>query len=222
VIRTTHVTGTVTDIGVLVGHMCARGLHHVYGKLSGDSESLTVKQEEERAAFVESERKQLLILTMLMVAFFLGNWFGFLSYTSHGQDSLALPVALYFAMGVWQLCYLKRKVDERTKRASVLDVVNFQAVSQGLEMVKEKLTPKNSPTKAPTSAVQDVPVLELGEKAEDDAIEEGWGGGGDEIPTGYDSPPAPPLKNWGSSFGEFPSTPPRRKKGDPHRRKTVI
>lgn len=210
VVRTTHVTGTVTDIGVLLGHMVARSFVRVFGK----TEALGPEEEAERQQLIHNEHNQLTILSALMMSFLLGNLIGFALYKKEKENALLFPVALYFVLGIWQLVYLKRAIDGAARR----DV--YEEVKQQVVAVKKKLeSPRGARPKAGGEGGAPPSPLALG-------------GGGDKVRVGdmeMQKPPLPPpvlslgeahRESW-MSFGSYPSTPPRTGAGG-GRRKTAL
>lgn len=81
-IRTTHVTGTVTDIGVFIGQRLRGRRVHAW---------------------------KLFLLLALWLAFFFGGLFGVLAYRAAAMYSLAAPAAISLALGGYYLHWLKHR-----------------------------------------------------------------------------------------------------------------
>ena len=126
VIRTTHVTGTITDVGVLIGHMIARKVMRSACSTSWET-ALTPHQAKDRVKHIEQENEQLLLLSILLFAFFVGNLIGYGIWDLLFEQSLLIPVCLYFGIGVVQFVLQRQNIAaaklERKEKA------DFQLVS---------------------------------------------------------------------------------------------
>lgn len=83
-LRTTHVSGSFTDLGILIGQKL-RGL-------PGDS-------------------RRMRLCAMLIATFFLGGWAGALGYSHFGYSTLYFPAAFTGAAGVAYAIYRRRELD---------------------------------------------------------------------------------------------------------------
>ena len=100
VVRTTHMTGTTTDIGVIIGHQLGRRLHdlamreHLFSR-----EGSQHVQRENTLRRRRSEWGQMRLLSLLLVSFFCGSLTGFSLYRAWGADALLLPAIAEAVMG---------------------------------------------------------------------------------------------------------------------------
>jgi uncharacterized membrane protein YoaK (UPF0700 family) len=87
VIRTTHITGIVTDIGIELGKLFFwnRGL------------------DKEDEAYVRANREKLLLLTFLLLMFFVGGVFGVLGFLMVGYITTAFLAFLLFFLAFMPL-----------------------------------------------------------------------------------------------------------------------
>ena len=83
VIRTTHMTGTITDIGILLGRLIR------YGK---------------------TEYWQLFLYTILLIGFFFGGIFGFLFFTILKFSALYLPATVIATAGAFYFIWRMRNL----------------------------------------------------------------------------------------------------------------
>ena len=100
VVRTTHMTGTTTDIGVIIGHQLGRRLHdlamreHLFSREGSQHVQREITLRRRR-----SEWGQMRLLSLLLVSFFCGSLTGFSLYRAWGADALLLPAIAEAAMG---------------------------------------------------------------------------------------------------------------------------
>ena len=122
VVRTTHMTGTLTDIGVLIGHQIGRSLQRLSRWQKGARES--EEQRRQTLADIAKEWTQLKLLTLLLVAFFTGSVCGMGMFRAVASDALLLPAAGEAVMGVGYLVFrtVLRPMWKRRVRSSAVDV----------------------------------------------------------------------------------------------------
>jgi hypothetical protein len=111
VVRTTHMTGVVTDIGVVVGHMIARWLRRLIRV------RLKVPERESSAGHkaASDDWMQLKLLSLLFVSFFTGSFAGMHMFHAAGSNSLLLPA---IAEGVTGLGYFIFRLCLKTRWTS--------------------------------------------------------------------------------------------------------
>jgi len=96
-------TGTLTDIGVLIGHQIGRQLQQLSRWLNGTHES-----EEKRAATlvdIAKEWTQLKLLCLLLISFFAGSGSGMAMFNAYAADALLLPALCEGFMGLGHFIY---------------------------------------------------------------------------------------------------------------------
>ena len=104
VVRTTHMTGITTDIGVILGHMIGRWVHEWALRrqlVEPDSPGRRKALAHERL----KEWTQLKLLSLLLVSFFAGGLVGFATFRAAGANALLLPAIAEAAMGFSYLLY---------------------------------------------------------------------------------------------------------------------
>ena len=104
-LRTTHVTGVCTDVGVLAGQAAHQALHRVYGK-------------PEEHALVQTEVWRFKFLLPLLLAFYLGAVAGVQAYITAGIAALAFPTVLTAVAGVAAIAYDRYKLAHERRRPS--------------------------------------------------------------------------------------------------------
>jgi uncharacterized membrane protein YoaK (UPF0700 family) len=90
VVRTTHVTGTATDIGSTAGRVCA-----ILIKRRFRISQLTLHDKAE----IDADSTKLLILTMLLTGFLVGTWFGAFLAEWHSTFAFLVPASITGAFG---------------------------------------------------------------------------------------------------------------------------
>ena len=104
VVRTTHMTGITTDVGVIIGHQLGRWLHDLaLRRRMVEPDSPT-----RRAAITHERLKewtQLKLLSLLLVSFFGGGLLGFAIFRRAGTNALLLPAVSEAAMGLGYFLY---------------------------------------------------------------------------------------------------------------------
>ena len=104
VVRTTHMTGITTDIGVIIGHQIGRWLHD----LALRKKMVQPDSPEKRKAIRNDRLKewtQLKLLSLLLISFFGGGLVGFAMFRAAGANALLLPAFTEAAMGVGYFTY---------------------------------------------------------------------------------------------------------------------
>jgi len=97
VIRTTHVTGIATDVGLLLGRMLRRLLRGGCRKANLDAVDL---------AHLEVDGKKLFLLSILFIAFILGSLIGSRLSRYMGIETLLLPAAITGISGALYTAYM--------------------------------------------------------------------------------------------------------------------
>ncbi|PTY03696.1 DUF1275 domain-containing protein [Opitutaceae bacterium EW11] len=97
VIRTTHVTGMVTDLGIACGHMLRRQ---------------------------PVEWRRFKLYAALMTGFFAGSYMGAVSFVRIGYDTLLFPAALAGATGLGYAIFkhIERRQFQRSEQAALRDL----------------------------------------------------------------------------------------------------
>ena len=130
VVRTTHMTGVLTDIGVLIGHQIGRQVHRLALWLQHTRDT-----DEKLAAtrkIISDEWTQLKLLTLLLVAFFAGGVGGMGMQQSHGADALLLPAFCEAVMGLGYLIYRKvLRPSWKRKLETAIAAAQLEAASAG-------------------------------------------------------------------------------------------
>jgi len=99
VLRTTHMTGTATDLGSSFGRIIMRFLR------------LRCQLEEEDWNQHIADRKKLFLMTCLLLSFICGGYVGSAGYKAFKLHSLLIPAGLTIILGVMHIayCILKRE-----------------------------------------------------------------------------------------------------------------
>jgi len=99
VLRTTHMTGTATDLGSSLGRIISRFLRLRFQLEDDDWNQHIV------------DRKKLVLMICLLLAFIFGGWVGAEGYMAYQIHSLLIPAGLTMALGVMHIayCILKRE-----------------------------------------------------------------------------------------------------------------
>ena len=100
--RTTHMTGVVTDIGVVIGHMIARQARLLLARWKPTS-AVRVSSSSGKARV--DEWKQLKLLSLLFSSFFIGSAVGMGMFRAAGSNALLLPAFGEGAMGLGYFVY---------------------------------------------------------------------------------------------------------------------
>ena len=104
VVRTTHMTGITTDIGVIIGHQLGRWLHDLAMRRQMVPPDSAEKLKATRSEQLK-EWTQLKLLSLLLVSFFFGGVLGFAMFRALGADALVLPAITEAAMGLGYFLY---------------------------------------------------------------------------------------------------------------------
>jgi len=99
VLRTTHMTGTATDLGSSLGRVISRFVR------------LRFQLEEEDWNQHTVDRKKLVLMICLLLAFIFGGWVGAKGYEAYQIHALLIPAGLTIMLGVVHIayCILKRE-----------------------------------------------------------------------------------------------------------------
>jgi len=103
VLRTTHMTGTATDMGSALGRICSRFIRHGCS-LSGYSEQDWDDHTVDRSKFV--------LMTCLLLSFIGGGFIGAAAYTALELHALLVPAGLTSTLGGLHLAYCVMKREE--------------------------------------------------------------------------------------------------------------
>lgn len=114
VVRTTHVTGMITDLGIACGHVLRRQK-------------------------VEWRRFQL--YGVLFIGFLSGGYLGAIGYSSFGYDTLLFPATLAGCTGLGYAIFkhIERQQHERSQQALLLDLPNGSA-QQRIEEYRKRFS----------------------------------------------------------------------------------
>jgi len=102
-LRTTHMTGVVTDIGVVLGERIHQAIHALMGRT-------------EERPLVHTETWRLKVLVPLVIAFYLGAVAGVQAFFAGGIVALAFPTAATAAGGIAAILYDRHKLRLQTSR----------------------------------------------------------------------------------------------------------
>jgi len=112
VIRTTHMTGCATDLGLLIGRMSRRLFNSIWLDLH------QVDKDDQRA-----DASKFLLLSLLLGSFIIGGALGGEAYKKIGYKVLFVSASLCFALGLGYMLYriliLKRKLLDNEADAEV-------------------------------------------------------------------------------------------------------
>ena len=104
VIRTTHMTGVATDIGLLMGNILRREFMLIYEEKFKMKE-IAVDRLSAARKLTNVELESLRLLFVLLFAFFFGGYVGLHMYWTCGIDTLLFPAIVELAMGVGYLYF---------------------------------------------------------------------------------------------------------------------
>jgi len=131
VVRTTHMTGTATDLGSSLGRIIMRFLR------------LKCSLEEDDWNHHVADRKKLVLMICLLLSFIAGGYIGAAAYKAYEKEALLIPAGLTFTLGVVHIiyCILNReeveeeKVEEEAFRRQIsgkgIDDEEQQEVAEG-------------------------------------------------------------------------------------------
>merc|ERR1712032_543593 len=107
VVRTTHMTGTATDLGSSLGRIIMRFLR------------LKFTLEEDDWNHHVADRKKLVLMICLLLSFIAGGYIGAAAYKAYKIHSLLIPAGLTFMLGVVHIiyCILNREEGEKEEVA---------------------------------------------------------------------------------------------------------
>jgi len=100
VLRTTHMTGTATDMGSSLGRLCARYFRKGFNYTDEDWDQHTV------------DRQKFVLMTCLLVSFIAGGDIGARGYRSFGVHSLFIPAGLTTILGVGHMLFCMMHKEE--------------------------------------------------------------------------------------------------------------
>jgi uncharacterized membrane protein YoaK (UPF0700 family) len=133
VVRTTHMTGTATDLGSSFGRIVMRFIR------------LSVHMEDEDWNHHVADRKKLVLMICLLLSFIAGGYIGAIGYNAYKIHSLLIPAGLTFMLGVMHLvyCLLKRK---EVKEEEVAETAFRRQISgKGNDVEQQRFVQGNSP-----------------------------------------------------------------------------
>ena len=114
VIRTTHVTGVATDIGLLMGNILRREFMLIYEE-KFEMKEIAADRLSAARKLTNVELESLRLLFVLLFAFFFGGYVGLHMYWTCGIDTLLFPAIVELAMGVGYLYFRTRVSKEGSK-----------------------------------------------------------------------------------------------------------
>jgi len=100
VVRTTHMTGTATDLGSSLGRIIMRFLR------------LRCQFDEDDWNQHMADRKKLVLMICLLLSFIFGGWVGSVGYKAFKIHSLLIPAGMTIGLGVMHIVYCVVKRDE--------------------------------------------------------------------------------------------------------------
>jgi uncharacterized membrane protein YoaK (UPF0700 family) len=114
VIRTTHMTGVATDIGLLMGNILRREFMLIYEE-KFEMKEIAADRLSAARKLTNVELESLRLLFVLLFAFFFGGYVGLYMYWTCGIDTLLFPAIVELAMGVGYLYFRTRVRKEGSK-----------------------------------------------------------------------------------------------------------
>jgi len=114
VIRTTHMTGVATDIGLLMGNILRREFMLIYEE-KFEMKEIAADRLSAAWKLTNVELESLRLLFVLLFAFFFGGYVGLYMYWTCGIDTLLFPAIVELAMGVGYLYFRARVSKEGSK-----------------------------------------------------------------------------------------------------------
>lgn len=140
-IRTTHVTGLFTDVGLLIGRMISMLARKGCG---------TRFDVIDRGLFAD-DRSKLAVLAILGVSYLLGAFLGTVLYNSLQEKSFLVPAAVTGTMGLAYLFYRVRILHQKLFSTEEMEVIDVHA-DLAADFQQET---KKSPTSTPITGKTD-------------------------------------------------------------------
>jgi len=126
VLRTTHMTGTATDLGSSFGRIIMRFLR------------LRCQLEDEDWNQHVADRKKLVLMICLLLSFILGGYVGSVGYNSYKIHSLLIPAGLTIMLGVLHIAYCILKREEVKEEVVAETAFRRQISGKGPDDVEQQ------------------------------------------------------------------------------------
>jgi uncharacterized membrane protein YoaK (UPF0700 family) len=125
VVRTTHMTGTATDLGSSSGRIIMRFIR-LKGNLEEDDWNHHV-----------ADRKKLVLMICLLISFILGGFIGSKSWTAYKIHALLIPAGMTFVLGLFHIAYCILKKEEVKEEVAAEAVFRRQISGKGTDEADE-------------------------------------------------------------------------------------
>jgi len=125
VVRTTHMTGTATDLGSSSGRIIMRFIR-LKGNLEEDDWNHHV-----------ADRKKLVLMICLLISFILGGFIGATSYKAYKIHALLIPAGMTFVLGLFHIAYCILKKEEVKEEVAAEAVFRRQISGKGTDEADE-------------------------------------------------------------------------------------
>jgi uncharacterized membrane protein YoaK (UPF0700 family) len=144
VVRTTHVTGTATDIGSTAGRVCA-----ILIKRRFRISQLTYIDKAE----IDADGTKLLILIMLFTGFLVGSWFGAFLAEWHSTLAFLIPASITGVVG-FVYCLFREQLKKAWNEWANRDEIEkeMEEVEHDVEHALQELVEIKRSMSAPTTA----------------------------------------------------------------------
>jgi len=125
VVRTTHMTGTATDLGSSLGRTTMRFI-----RLGGNLE-------DEDWNHHVADRKKLVLMICLLLSFILGGFAGSVGYNSYKIHALIIPAGMTMMLGLFHIAYCILKKEEVKEEVAAEAVFRRQISGKGFDDADE-------------------------------------------------------------------------------------
>lgn len=133
VVRTTHMTGTATDLGSSAGRIVMRFIR------------LSIHMEDEDWNQHVADRKKLVLMILLLLSFIAGGYIGSVGYKNYGKHALLIPAGLTIALALMHIVYCLLNREEVKKEEVAETAFRRQISGKGhVDVEEQKFVQGNS------------------------------------------------------------------------------